>query len=84
MFFYKLFCCLCDLTLTHAHTYTHTHTLTHKDEDAPLKIPDPNAEKPAGWLDDAPEMVPDPKQKNQLTGMLILLSHYKITDSYNL
>ena len=34
---------------------------THRDEDAPLKIPDPNAAKPAGWLDDAPEMVPDPE-----------------------
>lgn len=31
-----------------------------RDEDAPLKIPDPDAVKPEGWLDDGPEYIPDP------------------------
>lgn len=25
-----------------------------------MKIPDPNAVKPEGWLDDGPEYIPDP------------------------
>ena len=32
----------------------------NRDEDAPMKIPDPNAVKPEGWLDDGPEYIPDP------------------------
>lgn len=31
-----------------------------RDEDAPAKIPDENAVKPEGWLDDEPEYVADP------------------------
>jgi len=31
-----------------------------RDEDAPAKIPDEEATKPEGWLDDEPEYVPDP------------------------
>lgn len=31
-----------------------------RDEDAPAKIPDEDASKPEGWLDDEPEYVPDP------------------------
>ena len=28
------------------------------DEDAPIRIPDPKAVKPAGWLDDAEALTP--------------------------
>ncbi len=31
-----------------------------RDEDAPAKVPDPDAVKPDGWLDDEPEFVSDP------------------------
>ena len=31
-----------------------------RDEDAPSKIPDEEATKPEGWLDDEPEYIPDP------------------------
>lgn len=37
------------------------HYAYTRDEDAPLKIPDPNAVKPEGWLDDGPEYIPDPE-----------------------
>ena len=30
------------------------------DDDAPPKIPDPNAVKPDGWMDDGPEFIADP------------------------
>lgn len=33
---------------------------TFRDEDAPTKIPDEDAVKPEGWLDDEPEYVSDP------------------------
>lgn len=32
----------------------------YRDENAPQKIPDPDAVKPEGWLDDGPETIPDP------------------------
>ena len=32
------------------------------DEDAPYEIPDEDAVKPEGWLDDEPELVADPGQ----------------------
>lgn len=31
-----------------------------RDEDALAKVPDPDAVKPDGWLDDEPEFVSDP------------------------
>lgn len=31
-----------------------------RDEDAPAKVPDPDAVKPDGWLDDEPEFVSEP------------------------
>lgn len=34
--------------------------LPFRDEDAPAKIPDEDAVKPEGWLDDEPEYIPDP------------------------
>lgn len=34
--------------------------IVFRDEDAPRQIQDPNARKPAGWLDDEPELIPDP------------------------
>jgi hypothetical protein len=30
------------------------------DEDAPFEIPDEDAEKPEGWLDDESTTIPDP------------------------
>lgn len=32
----------------------------NRDEDAPAQIPDEDAVKPDGWLDDEPEYVGDP------------------------
>ena len=32
-----------------------------RDENAPKKIKDANAKKPDGWLDDEPELIPDPQ-----------------------
>ena len=32
-----------------------------RDENAPKKIEDANAKKPDGWLDDEPELIPDPQ-----------------------
>lgn len=42
--------------------YVKTHFLLDlsRDEDAPAKVPDPDAVKPDGWLDDEPEFVSDP------------------------
>lgn len=34
--------------------------LSFRDEDAPAKIPDEDAVKPEGWLDDEPEYIADP------------------------
>lgn len=34
------------------------------DEDAPYEIPDEDAVKPEGWLDDEPEFVDDPGESN--------------------
>ncbi|CAG8630225.1 6292_t:CDS:2 [Acaulospora morrowiae] len=34
-----------------------------RDEDAPLEIPDEDAQKPEGWLDDEPLNIPDPEAK---------------------
>jgi len=30
------------------------------DEDAPYEVPDEDAVKPEGWLDDEPTAIPDP------------------------
>ena len=35
------------------------------DEDAPYEIPDEEAEKPVGWLDDEPDTIPDPGVPSQ-------------------
>lgn len=37
-----------------------SHFYHFRDEDAPAKIPDEDASKPEGWLDDEPEYVADP------------------------
>lgn len=35
----------------------------NRDEDAPSEIPDNDAKKPEGWLDDEPTTIPDPEAK---------------------
>ena len=37
-----------------------TRLYIRRDEDAPAKIPDPDATKPDDWHDDEPEYIADP------------------------
>ena len=47
----------------------------------PLRqIPDPNAKKPEGWLDDAPLKIPDPKAKKPADWCAVALPPRTHTD----
>lgn len=46
--------------LRHYFFYLYPSISLSRDEDALAKVPDPDAVKPDGWLDDEPEFVSDP------------------------
>ena len=42
------------------------------DEDAPYEIPDEDAVKPEGWLDDEPEFIDDPGESNTVLRYMVM------------